>query len=75
MPVLLSMADEVLKLKAVCMCSGKDAGCTQRIVDGKPAQHTEPLVVIGAQESYEARSRDYFEIDHKPLAEYLEKYF
>ncbi len=75
MPVLLALADEVLKLKAVCMKSGKDAACTQRIVGGKPANHDEPLVVIGAQECYEARAREYFEIDHKPLAEYIERYF
>lgn len=75
MPVLLALADEVLKLKAVCMRSGKDAACTQRIVSGKPACHTDPLVVVGAQECYEARARDYFEIDYKPLAEYIKQYF
>lgn len=75
MPVLLALADEVLKLKAVCMKSGQDAAFTQRIVSGKPACYTDPLVVVGAQECYEARAREYFEIDYKPLAEYVEQYF
>lgn len=75
MPILLALADDVQKLKAVCMRSGKDASFTQRIVAGKPARYTEPIVVIGAEECYEARSRECFEIDYKPLAEYLEKYF
>lgn len=75
MPILLALADEVLKLKAVCMKSGKDASFTQRMVNGKPARHTEPVVLIGAEESYEARSRECYEIDYKPLTEYVQKYF
>lgn len=75
MPVLLALADEVLKLKAVCMRCGKDAAFTQRIVSGKPACHTDPLVLIGAQECYEARAREHFEIDYKPLSEYIKQYF
>jgi thymidine kinase len=29
--------------------------------------------MIGAQECYEARSREHFKIDKKPLDEYIEK--
>lgn len=71
MPTLLALADEVQKLKAVCMKSGADAPLSQRLVNGRPAAHTEPVILVGAEECYEARSRACYEIDRKPLAEYL----
>lgn len=73
MPYLLALADEVIKLKAVCMKTGKDAHFTQRLVDGIPAKHDEPIVLVGAQNFYEARSRDAFKIDYIPLQEYVEE--
>ncbi|MBN2267594.1 MAG: thymidine kinase [Candidatus Babeliaceae bacterium] len=73
-PTLMALADEVIKLKAVCMKTGADAHYSQRLVSGQPALHTDPLVLIGAEESYEARSRATFEIDRKPLAEYLKRH-
>jgi thymidine kinase len=57
MPALLALADEVVKLKAVCMCCGKDAQYSQRLVNGTPAKYSDPLIMIGARESYEARCR------------------
>lgn len=75
MPVLLALADEVTKLKAVCMSSGGDAHFTQRLVNGCPAKHTDPIIMIGAEECYEARSHECFEIDYKPLAEYVKRHF
>ena len=54
MPVLLCYADEVVKLSAVCVCCGRDANRTQRLVDGHPAGPG-PQVLIGASETYEAR--------------------
>ncbi|MGC2310888.1 MAG: thymidine kinase [Candidatus Babeliaceae bacterium] len=64
MPALLALADSVTKLKAVCMeCSG-DAHFTQRLVDGQPAKATDPLIMIGAQECYQARCRTCYQIDH-----------
>ncbi len=57
MPALLAVADEVTKLKAVCMCCGLDAHFTQRLVNGLPAKLTDPLIMIGAQECYQARCR------------------
>ncbi|HBL98058.1 TPA: thymidine kinase [Candidatus Dependentiae bacterium] len=71
MPVLLALADEILKLKAVCTQSGKDAHFTQRLVNGEPAKHTDPTILVGAQECYEARARECYKIDCKPLDEYL----
>jgi thymidine kinase len=57
MPQLLAVADEVLKLRAICVKCGAPASHTQRIVDGKPARQDEPVILIGATESYEARCR------------------
>jgi thymidine kinase len=54
---LLAVADEVVKLQAICMICGAPANHTQRIINGKPAKWTDPIVLIGATESYEARCR------------------
>lgn len=54
---LLARADEVIKLRAICMKCGRPASHTQRIIDGKPAKWDDPIVLIGATESYEARCR------------------
>jgi thymidine kinase len=66
MSVLLSLADEVLKLKAICVVCGRDAYHTQRIVNSQPASYQEPVVVVGATEKYEARCRDCYIINDKP---------
>jgi thymidine kinase len=57
MPTLLALADDVLKLHAICMVCGEEAGRTQRLVDGRPAAWDEPTILIGAEETYEARCR------------------
>lgn len=57
MPDLLAVADDVIKLRAICIKCGRPASHTQRIVEGKPAAWDEPIVLIGATESYEARCR------------------
>lgn len=62
-PTLMAFADSVLKLKAICVVCGKDAHYTQRIVNGKPAKYHEPIIMVGAKESYEARCRNCFKID------------
>lgn len=72
-PALLALADDITKLKAVCTQTGEDAHFTQRLVDGKPAKHDDPLIQVGAEECYEARARTSFEIDHRPLQEYVDK--
>lgn len=53
----IAIADEVEKLSAVCECCGQEATKTQRIINGEPAKADEPTVVVGADESYEARCR------------------
>jgi thymidine kinase len=57
MPELLARAEFVDKLQAICVACGGIGTRTQRIVDGKPARWDSPLVLVGAQEAYEARCR------------------
>jgi thymidine kinase len=57
MPVLISQAEEVDKLHAICMKCGEDASRTQRLVNGEPAHFHDPVVIVGADELYEARCR------------------
>lgn len=66
MPKLLAKAENVLKLSAVCVKCGAPATKTQRIVDGKPARYHDPIVLIGASESYEARCRSCHKVYYKP---------
>lgn len=65
LPELLALADgDVVKLKAVCtICKKWNATRTQRILsDGAPAPYHDPLVKIGATDSYQARCRDHHEV-------------
>jgi len=62
MPHLLAVADEVVKLRAICMKCGAVASHTYRTIDGKPAHREDPVILIGATESYEARCRNCFEL-------------
>jgi thymidine kinase len=57
MPELLSHAEFVDKLQAVCHRCGGPATTTQRLVDGAPAPYSGETVVVGAAERYEARCR------------------
>ena len=57
MPILMSKAEKVDKLYAICMVCGEPATRTQRLVDGKPANYHDPIVIVGASEMYEARCR------------------
>ncbi len=59
MPELKEMSDYFEKLYAECEVCGDDAGYTQRILDGEPAAYDDPVVVIGAEESYEPRCDDH----------------
>jgi len=62
MPQLMARAEKVDKLHAICMVCGGLASRTQRLVDGKPAHYNDPVVVVGAQELYEARCRQHHEV-------------
>jgi thymidine kinase len=58
MPELLTHAEFVDKLQAVCHRCGGPATTTQRLVGGRPAPYSGETVVVGAAEQYEARCRD-----------------
>ncbi len=66
MPELLALAEEVTKLTAVCMVCGKPATRTQRIVGGRPARYDDPVIMVGAAESYEARCREHHVVPGRP---------
>lgn len=56
MPELMCIATTVDKLHAVCMKCGSDhATRTQRLIDEMPADKNSPLIMIGGDETYEAR--------------------
>ncbi len=57
MPTLMAQAEQVTKLQAICMVCGEAAYCTQRLVNGQPARYNDPVVIVGADEMYEARCR------------------
>ncbi len=66
MPQLITNAEFVTKLTAVCMKCGAPATRTQRLVNGKPATYHDPIIMVGASESYEARCRHCHEVVGKP---------
>jgi len=57
MPELLARAEFVEKLTAICAQCGAPATRTQRLVNGKPARYTDPVILVGAKEHYEPRCR------------------
>lgn len=57
MPELLALAEDVTKLTAICMRCGAPATRTQRLVNGEPASYDDPIIIVGASESYEPRCR------------------
>lgn len=69
MPELLARAEFVTKLTAACTICGCAATRTQRLVDGKPADYNQPIIQVGAKESYEARCRKHHIVINKPNKE------
>jgi thymidine kinase len=57
MPTLLTVAEEITKLLAICIRCGNPAVHTQRLV------HSDELIVVGAKGMYEARCRRCFELE------------
>lgn len=58
MPALLAHAELVEKLTAICAC-GRAATRTQRLIGGHPAHVDDPVILVGAHESYEPRCREH----------------
>lgn len=65
MPRLMTQAEFVTKLTAVCTKCGAPATRTQRIVNGQPAHYNDPIVLVGASEAYEARCRHCHDVPGK----------
>ena len=72
MPELLSLCDEIDRPKAICnqkvndhIC-GEEATRTQRLINGKPANYDDPIVLIGAEQEYAARCPNHHEVPGKP---------
>jgi thymidine kinase len=57
MPLLLTIAETVDKLHAICVVCGNPATRNQRLVDGEPAPAEAPIIQVGGADSYEARCR------------------
>ncbi len=66
MPVLITCAEFVTKLTAVCTTCGAPATRTQRLVNGAAASYHDPIILVGASESYEARCRHCHIVKDKP---------
>lgn len=62
MPQLMAVADEVIKLRAICVECGATASHTYRQIEGKPAHTDDPIILVGATERYEARCRRCFKL-------------
>ncbi|UCH25744.1 MAG: thymidine kinase [Trueperaceae bacterium] len=58
MPELLAQAEVVEKLTAICGC-GRAGTRTQRLISGQPAHYDDPVILVGASESYEPRCREH----------------
>ncbi len=65
MPLLMAIADEVVKMRAICMSCGASANFNQRLIDGEPANYDDPVILVGGEECYEPRCRACFEIDKR----------
>ncbi len=54
---ILALADERVSLTSTCVRCGAPAVLPQRLINGRPAAWTDPVVFPGATESYEPRCR------------------
>lgn len=72
MPTLLALSDELERPTAICneevnghIC-GAEATRTQRLINGQPANYNDPIVLIGAEQEYQARCPNHHKIPGKP---------
>ena len=56
---IMAVAENVT---AICSICGAEATRTQRIIDGVPAYYDDPTILVGANDSYEARCRTCHEV-------------
>jgi len=67
MPQMMSLAEHVDKLHAICAVCGEEASRTQRLINDQPAAYDEPVVVVGASELYEARCREHHAVPNRTI--------
>lgn len=65
MPRLLAVAEVVDKLYAICVVCGNPASRNQRLIEGRPARYDSPIIMVGGEESYEARCRGCHKVPRK----------
>lgn len=74
-PGLVVMADEARAFVAICQyvypdsgdkCGDRKATKTQRIINGKPANWNDPVILIGKEEFYEPRCRFHHVVPGRP---------
>jgi thymidine kinase len=65
MPRLLAVAEVVDKLHAICVVCGNPASRNQRLIEGRPARYDSPIIMVGGEESYEARCRGCHRVPRK----------
>lgn len=70
-PTLLALADEVVKLRAICVVCGNEANFSQRLINGKPASYDDETILVGGEECYEPRCRACFSSASSKLSEAL----
>ena len=64
MPELLARAEYVTKLQSICQVCGAPATRTQRIINGRPADYDDPIILVSAAEKYEPRCRHCHQVPH-----------
>jgi len=74
MPNLMARADETIQRTAICKHRNEDGqvcGCdatrTQRLVNGQPADYRDPVIMVGAVDSYEARCSNHHIVPNEPI--------
>jgi thymidine kinase len=73
MPLLMAQAEKVDKLQAICVVCGAPASRSQRLINGQPAFYDDPVIMVGAEEVYEARCRHCHQVPRKKSEDWLER--
>ncbi len=74
MPELMALAESVTKLNAICPICGSPASRTQRLINGQPASYNDPIIMVGASESYEPRCRHHHDVPNSPTSAGMKKF-
>lgn len=74
MPELLARADFIIEKHAICdqrmflfWTCGRTATRTQRYLNGKPANYTDPVIIVGEKELYAARCVRHHVVPGRPI--------